>query len=171
MSTSKRDLSMSTADPASRKGPETKIGPFPAGIGVAIWINTISTEDGPRKIRSISINPRRYFDRQANEWRDSGSYHPGEIPALIFALQKAQKTSSPPPSRASPRMRNGTPAAAGRRSSRREVPDETVRRRGNTDLGQAAARRNTPRPGASSGRLVTRCRFAPASRSPGSSRG
>ena len=73
------------------RGPEKKIGPFPAGIGVAIWINTITTDDGPRKIRSISINPRRYFDRQADQWRDSSSYHPGEIPALIFALQKAQE--------------------------------------------------------------------------------
>ena len=76
---------------ANPRGPEKKIGPFPAGIGVAIWINTITTDDGPRKIRSISINPRRYLDRQSNEWRDSGSYHPGEIPALIFALQKAQE--------------------------------------------------------------------------------
>jgi hypothetical protein len=74
---------------ASPRGPEKKIGPFPAGIGVAIWINTITTDDGPRKIRSISINPRRYLDRQSNEWRDSGSYHPGEIPALIFALTKS----------------------------------------------------------------------------------
>ena len=73
------------------RGPETKIGPFPAGIGVAIWINTIQTDEGPRKMRSITLSPRRYFDRDANEWRDSGSYHPGDVPALIFALQKAQE--------------------------------------------------------------------------------
>ena len=73
------------------RGPEKKIGPFPAGIGVAIWINTIPTDDGPRKIRSITLSPRRFFDRQTQQWRDSGSYHPGDIPALIFALQKAQE--------------------------------------------------------------------------------
>ena len=73
------------------RGPEKKIGPFPAGIGVAIWINSITTDDGPRKMRSVTIAPRRYFDRQSNEWRDSGSYYPGDIPALIFALAKAQE--------------------------------------------------------------------------------
>lgn len=78
-------------DTPTPKGPEKKIGPFPAGIGVAIWINTIQTDDGSRKIRSITLNPRRYFDRESGEWRDSGSYHPGDIPALIFALQKAQE--------------------------------------------------------------------------------
>ena len=73
------------------RGPEKKIGPFPAGIGVAIWINSIQTDEGPRKIRSITLSPRRFFDRDAGQWRDSGSYHPGDIPALIFALQKAQE--------------------------------------------------------------------------------
>jgi hypothetical protein len=82
---------MAPAKATSPKGPEKKFGPFPAGIGVAIWINTVETDSGPRKIRSITLNPRRYFDREAEEWRDSGSYHPGDIPALIFALTKAQE--------------------------------------------------------------------------------
>ena len=73
------------------RGPELKIGPFSAGIGVAVWLNTIQTDDGPRKLRSITIAPRRYLDRETDEWRDSGSYNPGDIPALIFALQKAQE--------------------------------------------------------------------------------
>ena len=75
----------------SPRGPEKKIGPFPAGIGVAIWLNVVETDDGPKKYRSITINQRRYLDRQSDEWRDSGSYHPGDIPALIFALTKAQE--------------------------------------------------------------------------------
>lgn len=74
----------------SRNQPEKKIGPFPGGIGIAIWLNALETDDGIRKIRSISISPRRYQDSKTGEWKD-GSFRPGDIPALIFALQKAQE--------------------------------------------------------------------------------
>jgi hypothetical protein len=74
-----------------KRQPEKKIGPFNAGIGVCVWLNSIETESGPRTVRSITINPRRYFDREANEWKDAGSYNPADLPALIFALQKAQE--------------------------------------------------------------------------------
>ncbi len=90
MSDSKRNPSSSTPASSSRKGPEKKIGPYPGGIGVAIWLNTIETDDGAtRKVRSITVSPRRYFDRKAEEWRDSTSFWPGDLPALIFALQRA----------------------------------------------------------------------------------
>lgn len=72
-------------------GPEKKIGPFAGGISVAIWLNTIQTDDGPRKIRSVTVSPRRYRDSESGEWRDSNSLRPGDLPALIFALQKAQE--------------------------------------------------------------------------------
>lgn len=71
--------------------PEKKIGPFLGGIGAAIWLNTIETENGPRQVRSISLSPRRYRDSQTGEWKDAGSYRPGDLPALIYALQKAQE--------------------------------------------------------------------------------
>jgi hypothetical protein len=71
--------------------PEKKIGPFTGGISVAIWLNTADTEDGPRTFRSITISPRRYLDRESSEWRDAGSYNPGDLPALIYALQKTQE--------------------------------------------------------------------------------
>ena len=32
--------------------PEKKIGPFASGVGVAIWLNTTETDDGPRSFRS-----------------------------------------------------------------------------------------------------------------------
>jgi hypothetical protein len=75
----------------TQKRPEKKIGPYPGGIGVAIWLNTIETENGPRKLRSITVSPRRYRDSETGEWKDAGSYNPGDLPALIFALQKAQE--------------------------------------------------------------------------------
>ena len=45
----------------------------------------------PRQARSISVNPRRYFDRETNEWKDAPSFNPSDLPALIFALTKAQE--------------------------------------------------------------------------------
>ena len=70
--------------------PEKKFGPYPGGIGVAVWLNTINTDNGPKKVRSITINPRRYREAESGEWRDSPSYWPGDLPALLFALQQAQ---------------------------------------------------------------------------------
>ncbi len=82
-----------TAQPSqkSRPHPEKKIGPFSGGIGVAIWLNTAETEDGPKPFRSITVAPRRYQDRETGAWKDAGSFNPGDLPALIFALQKAQE--------------------------------------------------------------------------------
>jgi hypothetical protein len=76
---------------AKKKSPEKKIGPFAGGVGVSIWINEIQTESGPATVRSITINPPRYRDRDTREWKDSKSYRPSDLPALIFALQKAQE--------------------------------------------------------------------------------
>ena len=82
-----------TSEPRSDRAPrlpEKKIGPFAGGVGVAIWINQVETQDGTRQFRSITIAPRRYFDKESNQWRDAPSYQPADLPALIFALQQAQ---------------------------------------------------------------------------------
>ena len=50
------------------KPPELKIGPFQGGIGVAVWLNEIQTDAGPKTIRSnvaksvmwYSLNDRRF---------------------------------------------------------------------------------------------------------------
>ena len=73
------------------KRPELKIGPFQGGIGVAVWTNEVQTEAGPRLIRSITLAPRRYRDRQTGEWKDAVSYRPGDVTALILALEKARE--------------------------------------------------------------------------------
>ena len=80
-----------TASRATKSPPEKKIGPFANGVGVSIWLNKIETEQGSRQVRSITVNPRRYFDRESNEWKDASSYNPSDLPALIFALTKAQE--------------------------------------------------------------------------------
>ncbi len=75
----------------TRQPPEKKIGPFAGGIGVAIWSNTSESDDGPRQYRTITIAPRRYQDKKTGEWKDAGGFAPSDLPALIFALQKAQE--------------------------------------------------------------------------------
>ena len=73
------------------KRPELKVGPFQGGIGVAVWQNEIQTENGTKLIRSISLAPRRYRDKQTGEWKDASSYRPGDLSALILALEKARE--------------------------------------------------------------------------------
>ncbi len=73
------------------KRPELKVGPFQGGIGVAVWQNEIQTENGIRLIRSISLAPRRYRDKQTGEWKDAASYRPGDLSALILAPEKARE--------------------------------------------------------------------------------
>src|SRR3954469_17754489 len=73
----KRRTSMSTTKSKTKtpaKPPELKIGPFQGGIGVAVWLNQIQTESGQKTIRSVTIAPRRYLDRQTGQWKDSGSF-------------------------------------------------------------------------------------------------
>lgn len=73
-----------------QKPPEKKIGPFASGIGVAIWLNETETDDGQvRHFRSVTLNPRRYFDSKSGQWKDAASYQQSDLPGLIFSLQKA----------------------------------------------------------------------------------
>jgi hypothetical protein len=63
--------------------------------------------------RSITISPRRYLDRESGEWRDAGSYNPGDLPALIYALQKTQEyvfeTPLPEQKTGEPQQQDGLP--------------------------------------------------------------
>jgi hypothetical protein len=69
--------------------PEVKFGPYPGGISIAVWLNDIKTDGGPRKMRSITISPRRYHDPDSGDWVDAQSFRPGDVPVLVFGLQKA----------------------------------------------------------------------------------
>ena len=80
-------MSMPQAKQSPRQ-PEMKFGPFSGGMSVAIWRNTIETEKGPREVRSVTINPRRYKDATTGEWKDS-SFRQSDLPVLILALQSA----------------------------------------------------------------------------------
>lgn len=84
---------MSTAAPAAPtattpRSPEAKFGPFAGGLSVAVWRNTVETDDGPRDIRSVTINPRRYKDSESGEWKN-GSYRVSDVSTLVLALNAA----------------------------------------------------------------------------------
>lgn len=94
MATGSSTSSSAAPEPAAagrrkKDPPERKIGPFPNGVGVCIWKNEATTEQGPRTFRTITINPRRYFDRESQQWKDAPSFNPSDLPSLIYALQLA----------------------------------------------------------------------------------
>jgi len=72
------------------KRPERQFG-LPGAASVAVWLHTNQAQDGSvRKVRSITIAPRRYKDAESGEWKDA-SLKPSDLPALIFAMEKAQE--------------------------------------------------------------------------------
>lgn len=82
-------MSKSKRASAASRHPEVKYGPFHGGVGVAVWVNEVQTDSGPRFFRGVTIQPRRYRDKKSGEWKDSGSFRATDLPALILALEKA----------------------------------------------------------------------------------
>ena len=74
-----------------KKAPEHKIGPYRAGIGAAVWLNTIETANGPKKVRSVTISPRRYYDERDSTWKDSQSYRPQDLATLRIVIDEAER--------------------------------------------------------------------------------
>lgn len=75
---------------AKKNPPEKKIAPVNSGIGVAIWLNETETDKGTRYFRTITIEPRRYFDRSSGTWKSSPSFGPADLPLLLYALEQAR---------------------------------------------------------------------------------
>jgi hypothetical protein len=71
--------------------PEKKIGPFHNGLGIAIWLNCVETDNGPRYFRSITLAPRRYRDPKSGDWKDATSYRPVDLSILELALAHARQ--------------------------------------------------------------------------------
>jgi hypothetical protein len=76
--------------PTVPRHPERKWGPFHGGVGVAVWLNQVQTDDGPRFFRSCTIAPRRFRDKETGEWKDAGSLRATDIPALVLGLEAAR---------------------------------------------------------------------------------
>ena len=76
--------------PAPRaRPPERKYGPFHGGVAVNVWLNEVSSANGIRYFRSITISPRRYLDEKDGRWKDAGSFRAIDLPSLILALSVA----------------------------------------------------------------------------------
>ena len=88
-----------TTAPAAPKRPEKKYGPFHGGVGLAVWLNQVAGDGGPRFFRSVTIAPRRYRDPKTDRWMDSTSFRATDLPALILALEAAHAfmTATPLP--------------------------------------------------------------------------
>jgi hypothetical protein len=69
--------------------PERKWGPFHGGLGIAVWLNEVETEEGQRFFRAITVAPRRYRDKVTGEWKDASSLRPTDLSTLQLALQAA----------------------------------------------------------------------------------
>src|SRR5437763_8534080 len=77
--------------------PERKWGPFHGGVGVAVWLNEVETDEGKRFFRSITIAPRRYLDDKTGQWEDASSLRTTDLPSLILALEAAHAFVSSTP--------------------------------------------------------------------------
>jgi hypothetical protein len=75
-----------------------------------VWRNSLKADDGPREVRSVTFNPRRYKDRETGEWKDSNSFRQSDLPVLMLALQCSWQhmTLHPLPQAAEP-DEEGTP--------------------------------------------------------------
>ena len=71
--------------PAPRPRPEKTFGPFPGGLRLDVWRNTRKVGDMSKQVRSLTISPQRYQDKDG-QWKDSKSYSAADVRMLIFAL-------------------------------------------------------------------------------------
>lgn len=86
---------------ASPRYRERKYGPFHGGVEVAVWLNEVQTDSGPRFVRTVQITPRRYRDKKTGKWHKARSFRATDLPALILALEasRAFMESAPLPHR------------------------------------------------------------------------
>lgn len=76
---------------APARPPERKWGPFPGGVSCAVWLNSVETEEGTKYFRSVTIQGRRFRDKVTGLWRDAKSLRSTDLPALMLALEAAQR--------------------------------------------------------------------------------
>jgi hypothetical protein len=76
---------------AALRRPEKKYGPFHGGVGIAVWLNEVQTDSGPKFIRTIQIAPRRYRSKKSGDWEDSSSLRVTDIPSLVLGLAAAHQ--------------------------------------------------------------------------------
>lgn len=69
--------------------PKVKI-PLDGGMNVSIFENWRDIPTGDRKkVYSISIQTRRFQDRDTGEWKSAKSFTPTEAAAVMWGIQKA----------------------------------------------------------------------------------
>ncbi len=66
-------LAKRSTRPRQSRHPETKIGPFAEGIGVAIWLSTV--DDGQKQFRSITSQSWRMRDDPERSFEPGVRFH------------------------------------------------------------------------------------------------
>ena len=69
--------------------PDFCIGPLTGGTFLTIWSNEVTTDDGPRTIRNVTI-ARRYKDDQAGEWKNTSSFRTSDLDTIAMLVDKAK---------------------------------------------------------------------------------
>lgn len=59
-------------------------------VSASVFVNEVDTENGKRRIRSVSLQ-RRYRDDSDGEWKSSNSFGLGELPQAQAVLDLAMK--------------------------------------------------------------------------------
>ena len=57
-------------------------------LSLAIWQNQGNRDGRPVTLHSVTLN-KRYRDPNTDEWKDSSSYFPDDLPRLRLLLDKA----------------------------------------------------------------------------------
>ena len=57
-------------------------------ISLAIWQNEGIRHGQPVTLHSVTLN-KRYYDKETDEWKDSSSFFPDDLPRLRLLLDKA----------------------------------------------------------------------------------
>lgn len=82
---------------APARPPERKWGPFAGGVSVVVWLNSVETTEGQKWFRSVTIQGRRFRDKNTGDWRDGKSLRSTDLSALMLGLEAAQRYMSDTP--------------------------------------------------------------------------
>ena len=57
-------------------------------ISLAVWENTIQTEDGPKTVQNITVQ-RGYKDTETGQWKNTDSFTPASLGNLLAVVLQA----------------------------------------------------------------------------------
>ena len=85
--------------PAPKPRPEKTFGPYPDALSITVWLNPITTSEGTKLVRSMTLS-RRYKDQKSGEWKDATSFTLAQLRVIRLAITDVEQfvQSTPVPS-------------------------------------------------------------------------